>query len=73
MHQIIDYRKFMLLLHITVNGEDSKVSRKVLMNQIVNNYPNCWYAETDEELKQYNNINFSKTEKSQGMAEEKRR
>ena len=50
--QTIDYQKFMLL-HNMLNSEDTKVSKKVLLSQARNQYPNCWYSEILQAADQY--------------------
>ena len=42
--QTIDFQKLMLL-HNMLNSEDTKISKKVLLSQARNQYPNCWYSE----------------------------
>ena len=50
--QTIDYLKFMLL-HNMLNSEDTKVSKKVLLLQARNQYPNCWYSEILQAADEY--------------------
>ena len=42
--QTTDYQKFMLL-HNMLNSEDTKISKKVLLSQARNQYPNCCSSE----------------------------
>ncbi len=42
--QIIHYKKFMLF-HYIMNSSDTRMARKILVEQHKKEYPDCWYSE----------------------------